>query len=269
MLLQIGSPTREPGGSIAPAVQFFEDWVDFTVATKDATDATAHEAGESVSGTISHGLGTGKWLMTTDDGDEDPDLLFGHTPSHAGGGLRITADDGDLDWNLEVADSGTSGDGAFILAPNKRLIYETRIRTSATGWTFFTGLAPANTTVDGHASDSNIHSRVAAGDIANFAGFAFTVSAEIQTMCSATAAAGTESTGVSISTDTWVTLQFEWDGTNKIKFYADGALIQIREHRPTTSTLPISAAMTIQMGGRPVSGTPTVDVDYVACVFER
>lgn len=266
-MLSIGSPTREPGGSIAPNVEFFEDFVDFTFGNIAGNDGTFN-AGDSLAGDISQTAGRGRWLQHTNSANENPSDFLTHAPSATGGALRITPDDNALQLNLEVCDTGTSGDGAFIMAPNKRLIFESRFRVGATTGAWLLGLAPANTVSDGA---TNLYTQIATSNTIPHCVLCCTASSAVQVSCQSgdVSADARITTALTYAADTWTTVQFEWDGSSRVKFYVDGDVAYIQALAPTTTTAPLGVALTPHIAWRPVSSTATMDIDYVACTFER
>ena len=233
------APTQNPGQSVPMPVTFFDDFIaggqGTTIANKFATTADA-----------------GEWLKTVDNSGTS-------VISDAEHGGVLTLNPGTAAANfLSIQLNGE----AFALAANRKIIWEARLKISdVDDGNFFAGLASTDVTgtVIGPILDGVNDSIGFRNVLGNTATFLYVVEDDTNETTGTAYTAATD--------DTFMVLRFEVDGTDRVRFYVDGALVGT-----VKTNLPDSGAAltpTFEIAS-PTGTTATVmEIDYILVIADR
>jgi hypothetical protein len=108
-----------------------------------------------------------------------------------------------------------------------------------------------------------------AGFPVNFVGFTMATDAdlEIRVLAAAGSDSGDLDTGVDVVANTNIVLAFEWDGTSKVNFFADGVKVYTYS---TLANIPTGIHLTPTMGVDNASAAAvTMDWDYILVMNDR
>lgn len=241
----IGNSTPLPG-VLGPAtltdnaVVFWEDFLNVGIGTTTGADfaSTADVA---------------PWLFTLTN-SASPALV-----DDVNGGvirLGVTGTNNDK-VNLQMNGSG------FTTQTGKRLLFETRVRTSAiAGTVMMAGLAVKNSTT--LATNTTF-----ATTPTDFVGFKVSAtSGALICVCkgASTESTATPSNSAALANDTWTRLAFEIVSTDRVNYFVDGVKVA-----SLTSTIPLtSVGLTPGIEGKAQASTAfNLDIDYVKVVTER
>tara|TARA_Y100000114_G_C11751700_1_gene324657 strand:+ start:1375 stop:2067 length:693 start_codon:yes stop_codon:yes gene_type:complete len=221
-------PISKPGGALHMPAVYFDDFI---------TDSVFSETADN-----------GDYLVTVVDAGTDNGEVVKIADDAIGGQLTITTNDADND-SVELQLNGES----FKAEAEKSLIFEARIKgADVSEFDWFVGLSITDTTVLAGVSDRiGFTSPDATGDID-----AVTEKDSTETLTDTTK---------DLADNTFVILRFEVEGTSKVRFYVDSALVATH-----TTNIPDDEALTptlcIRNDG---AAANTLTVDYVLAIQER
>lgn len=233
------APTQHPGQSVEAPVEFWDDFV---------TGGT----GTTVGGKFATTANAAQWLNSTDNGGT---CII--SDAEHGGVVALTPGTSANDY----VSCQLNGE-AFVTAANRKIIFETRIKSNDTDdLKFFVGLATTDagtSATAGPVLDGTNDSIGFRNVLGNTAAFLYIVEDDTS---ETTGAAG------SLTDDTFTILRFELDGTSMARFYVNGALVG----KVTTGLIDAGVALTPTLEvGSPTGTTATfLEVDYVLVIADR
>lgn len=247
------APVRGPGNAVQSQAGMPIVWFDDFIGAYMAVDlALASESDP-----------TGHFSETADRGI----YLISFDTLVAATQLPAPQDTADGGW-VKCTTDATSGERItfqlngtmFPMVLGRRLLFETRLKVSATTADAFFGLGVANAT-DPHASRP-----------AGFVAFTLTGDAdlEVATGNASTATASTD-TGTDIVADTFMVLTIEWDGQKNVKFMKDGVVVYTVSVSASGlgSTLPTDLTMAPILCIESNGAAEALTVDYLLVVCDR
>lgn len=233
-----------PGDSVAPDIEFFDDFVSTSYCPDAALTNESDPAAK-----FSEVADRGDWLVTR---DAAPTIVV--ADDEPGGLLLITTGSSANDF-VSCQLNGES----FKVAADKDIYFEIRMKLDdANDTQWFVGLATTDTTgsTNGPILDGTTES----------IGFrqATDTGVDIYYICEDAATETTADTGEDVADNTYVTLAFHVISNTRVKFFVNG-----NEKASVATNIPTGDAVTLTMEVHSPTASSTLEVDYIYCCQKR
>jgi hypothetical protein len=233
-------PTRKPGDSVQAPVVFFDDFIGAYMHTSVAAGGSGHFATTA---------DRGVWRYSAEAGGTGPLPV----DNADGGWVQIVTDADDNDHAV-IQVNGEM----FFVEEGRELIFETRLKLAAvTSGDFLVGLS---------VNSTDPVATVPSDFIAFRKGSVTTGDAALECVADSGSTGTTATvTSTNLVADTFITLSFEYDGKDTVRFFADGSQV----HK-TSTTVPKSTYLSPILAFVNSTDTAiTATIDYVLVANQR